>query len=350
MVGLELGADDYITKPFSLREFSSRIKAALRRAEMSRPDQTAPDEAPLVDRRAADRLPQAQRADPRRRRAAHLRRVRDPVRAGPRARAACSPATCCSRGSGATRPTAIRARSTSTSGTCARRSSATPRTPSTCSRCAASATASATPSPETDAGATPCGPQMRLSLRNRLALVFFAITLLAIGALYLYVAPGLADPADRREAQRARRRRAQSTRARCGRTVGSSTPLPDVRRAGRPDRAGLRRPRDAAVGQPSSRARPQSRRWPTRATALGGRRCGSADRQQRAVAARRLATGPRSARPGAVAEAALPVSYCRGGVGRGDRVLGAGVRRRAHGRRRSATRSSSPGRSRCCWR
>ncbi len=50
VVGLELGADDYITKPFSLREFSSRIKAALRRAEMSRPDQTMPDEAPLVIR------------------------------------------------------------------------------------------------------------------------------------------------------------------------------------------------------------------------------------------------------------------------------------------------------------
>jgi DNA-binding response OmpR family regulator len=48
VVGLELGADDYITKPFSLREFSSRIKAALRRAEMSRPVETHPDEAPLV--------------------------------------------------------------------------------------------------------------------------------------------------------------------------------------------------------------------------------------------------------------------------------------------------------------
>ena len=32
---------------------------------------------------------------------------------------------------------------------------------------------------------------MRLSLRNRLALVFFVITLVAIAALYLYVAPGL---------------------------------------------------------------------------------------------------------------------------------------------------------------
>jgi DNA-binding response OmpR family regulator len=47
VVGLEIGADDYITKPFSLREFSSRVKAALRRAEMSRPAETDPDEAPL---------------------------------------------------------------------------------------------------------------------------------------------------------------------------------------------------------------------------------------------------------------------------------------------------------------
>jgi DNA-binding response OmpR family regulator len=35
VVGLELGADDYITKPFSMREFRSRVKAALRRAGMS---------------------------------------------------------------------------------------------------------------------------------------------------------------------------------------------------------------------------------------------------------------------------------------------------------------------------
>jgi DNA-binding response OmpR family regulator len=48
VVGLELGADDYITKPFSMREFSSRVKAALRRVELSRPARTAPDESPLV--------------------------------------------------------------------------------------------------------------------------------------------------------------------------------------------------------------------------------------------------------------------------------------------------------------
>ncbi|MGI8804155.1 MAG: winged helix-turn-helix domain-containing protein, partial [Thermoleophilaceae bacterium] len=33
VLGLELGADDYITKPFSMREFRSRIKAVLRRSE-----------------------------------------------------------------------------------------------------------------------------------------------------------------------------------------------------------------------------------------------------------------------------------------------------------------------------
>jgi DNA-binding response OmpR family regulator len=36
VLGLELGADDYITKPFSVREFRSRVKAALRRAGMTR--------------------------------------------------------------------------------------------------------------------------------------------------------------------------------------------------------------------------------------------------------------------------------------------------------------------------
>jgi DNA-binding response OmpR family regulator len=36
VLGLEMGADDYITKPFSVREFRSRVKAALRRTEMLR--------------------------------------------------------------------------------------------------------------------------------------------------------------------------------------------------------------------------------------------------------------------------------------------------------------------------
>jgi DNA-binding response OmpR family regulator len=36
VLGLEVGADDYITKPFSVREFRSRVRAALRRSEMLR--------------------------------------------------------------------------------------------------------------------------------------------------------------------------------------------------------------------------------------------------------------------------------------------------------------------------
>src|SRR3712207_5535638 len=44
VLGLELGADDYITKPFSMREFRSRVKAALRRSRMAPPDL---EQAPL---------------------------------------------------------------------------------------------------------------------------------------------------------------------------------------------------------------------------------------------------------------------------------------------------------------
>ncbi|MBZ0279609.1 MAG: response regulator transcription factor [Anaerolineae bacterium] len=51
--GLELGADDYITKPFGPRELSSRIKAVLRRANMP---SSAPEQAVLVidDRLSVD--------------------------------------------------------------------------------------------------------------------------------------------------------------------------------------------------------------------------------------------------------------------------------------------------------
>jgi DNA-binding response OmpR family regulator len=43
VVGLELGADDYITKPFSIREFRSRVRALLRRAAAPRQPGREPD-------------------------------------------------------------------------------------------------------------------------------------------------------------------------------------------------------------------------------------------------------------------------------------------------------------------
>ena len=47
VVGLELGADDYVTKPFSLRELSARVRALFRRSEqVAASDATLP---PVVD-------------------------------------------------------------------------------------------------------------------------------------------------------------------------------------------------------------------------------------------------------------------------------------------------------------
>jgi len=37
IVGLEIGADDYMTKPFSMRELIARVRAMLRRAKMTEP-------------------------------------------------------------------------------------------------------------------------------------------------------------------------------------------------------------------------------------------------------------------------------------------------------------------------
>ncbi len=44
VLGLELGADDYITKPFSMRELLARVKANIRRTEMLSAQPTAPTE------------------------------------------------------------------------------------------------------------------------------------------------------------------------------------------------------------------------------------------------------------------------------------------------------------------
>ncbi len=49
ILGLEIGADDYVVKPFSIRELMARIKALLRRANLSEADNLR-DETQLIER------------------------------------------------------------------------------------------------------------------------------------------------------------------------------------------------------------------------------------------------------------------------------------------------------------
>lgn len=49
LIGLEMGADDYITKPFSLRELGARIRAVLRRTEGSGARQTPSETVTVGD-------------------------------------------------------------------------------------------------------------------------------------------------------------------------------------------------------------------------------------------------------------------------------------------------------------
>ena len=48
ILGLEFGADDYMTKPFSVREFVARVKAIFRRAEMSQNKNNGGDQGKLI--------------------------------------------------------------------------------------------------------------------------------------------------------------------------------------------------------------------------------------------------------------------------------------------------------------
>jgi two-component system OmpR family sensor kinase len=147
-----------------------------------------------------------------------------------------------------------------------------------------------------------------LSLRNRLALVFFAITLLSVAALYLYVAPGLQS----RLMGEKLTSLAQSARAHSGplrRTVGSSTPLPTVRRI-IARTANLTGDRVTLMSVNQAGGRPQLARVAdsSNAAASGAVR---PDIAKRAVVTRKVATGTESTPAGRMAEAAYPVIYGR---------------------------------------
>ena len=136
VLGLEAGADDYVTKPFGLAELRSRIRAVLRRAGT----RAMGDEVLVVGPIALDRAQREVTIDGEPR-PAHVLRVRAARRADGRPRPAAQPPGAAARDLGRQRLPRSRARSTSTSATCARSSSPSPRSRATSSPCAAPVTA-----------------------------------------------------------------------------------------------------------------------------------------------------------------------------------------------------------------
>jgi signal transduction histidine kinase len=145
-----------------------------------------------------------------------------------------------------------------------------------------------------------------LSLRNRLALVFFALTLLAVGGLYLFVVPGLQNRLMESKLQALANTARHYSRP-ISRTVGSPTPLPEVRhlvvRASNitGDRVTLLVVNLVLGSQQLSVQADSSN------PAAGGPVAHKL--ANHAIASRHTETGTASSRSGMVAEAAYPVVY-----------------------------------------
>jgi signal transduction histidine kinase len=147
---------------------------------------------------------------------------------------------------------------------------------------------------------------MRHSLRNRLALVFFAVTLVAIAALYLYVAPGLRTRLlNQRTSELASAARADSTQI--VKTVGSAQPENAVR--SRVDAAALYSG-DRVTLLLVSRT-PAGIQFSTQADSseLGAATALPQGVATRAATSGRPASGTEGSSAGTLAEAAYPVTY-----------------------------------------
>src|SRR6185437_3575716 len=152
---------------------------------------------------------------------------------------------------------------------------------------------------------------MRLSLRNRLAAVIFAITLVAIAALYLYVAPGLQTRLlnEKRSELAASARRYSE---RIVQTIGSDLSSAEVRR--RVDGAGLASGDRVTLLLVTHLPTGPQLSPVADSSKLGATTPLSFPVATRAAMTGKLQTGIEMASDGTVAEAAYPVEY-QGQVG-----------------------------------